>query len=235
MSHLSVIMKDIEGDNYIKICISWLVFKLHNYGMPCTLKEMFSSGLDVSMINNCVGVQRAMRKRYWCGHSYGPCNNDTRWLHTLFDSYVSIVYENLVSLQQDINQSHHSQQSSCGHPKGVCYRVYTQLEPWLFAHLSKPQPYNGNKTVLILKISTLISVNCGKIFRLNICQVVSKAVLSDIWIQHDKGHPRRSHKDPEGEWRYSSIVSLTSALDGSGCSTPRSGRFTPRKDPVPIV
>ena len=30
-------------------------------------------------------------------------------------------------------------------------------------------------------------------------------------------------------------LSLTSALDGGGLSTPRLGRFTPAKDPVPIV
>jgi hypothetical protein len=35
---------------------------------------------------------------------------------------------------------------------------------------------------------------------------------------------------------YSSILSLTSAIDGVGLSTPRPCRFTPRKrDPVPIV
>jgi hypothetical protein len=34
---------------------------------------------------------------------------------------------------------------------------------------------------------------------------------------------------------YSSTLSLTSVLDGSGWSTPRPGRFTPGKDPVPIV
>jgi hypothetical protein len=34
---------------------------------------------------------------------------------------------------------------------------------------------------------------------------------------------------------YSSTLSLTSALDGGGWSTPRPGRFTPGKDPVPIV
>ena len=34
---------------------------------------------------------------------------------------------------------------------------------------------------------------------------------------------------------YSSTLSLTSALDGGGGSAPRPGRFTPRKDPVPIV
>ena len=34
---------------------------------------------------------------------------------------------------------------------------------------------------------------------------------------------------------YSSTLPSTSALDGSGWSTPRPGRFTRRKDPVPIV
>ena len=39
----------------------------------------------------------------------------------------------------------------------------------------------------------------------------------------------RDHEGPEGEWRYRSSLSLTSALDGSGWSKPRSGRFTPGK------
>ena len=34
---------------------------------------------------------------------------------------------------------------------------------------------------------------------------------------------------------YSSTLPLTWALDGGGWSTPRCGRFTPGKDPVPIV
>ena len=34
---------------------------------------------------------------------------------------------------------------------------------------------------------------------------------------------------------YSSTLSLNSALDGGGWSTPRPGRFTPGKDLVPIV
>jgi len=50
-----------------------------------------------------------------------------------------------------------------------------------------------------------------------------------------KVHPRTCHEDPKGEWKYSSTLSLTSALDGGGWSTPRSYRFTPGKDPVPIV
>jgi hypothetical protein len=35
--------------------------------------------------------------------------------------------------------------------------------------------------------------------------------------------------------RYSSTLSLTSALDGGGWSTPRPGRLTPEKSPVAFV
>jgi hypothetical protein len=45
----------------------------------------------------------------------------------------------------------------------------------------------------------------------------------------DKSHPRTGHEGPEGEM-YSSTLSWTSTLD-EGWSTPRPGRFTPRKRP----
>jgi len=38
-----------------------------------------------------------------------------------------------------------------------------------------------------------------------------------------------------GSRGIASTLSLTSTLDGSGWSTPRSSRFTPGKDPVPIL
>jgi hypothetical protein len=41
-----------------------------------------------------------------------------------------------------------------------------------------------------------------------------------------KGHPGTGHEGPEGKQRYSSILSLTSALDGCGFLMPRSGFFT---------
>ena len=50
-----------------------------------------------------------------------------------------------------------------------------------------------------------------------------------------KVHPRTGHEGPDGEKRYSSTLSLTSALDRGGWSTPRPGRSAPRKDSVPIV
>jgi hypothetical protein len=51
-----------------------------------------------------------------------------------------------------------------------------------------------------------------------------------------KIHPRTSHEDPEGEYTYSSIFSLTSTLDGIGWLTPRPDPFTPgEREPVPIL
>jgi hypothetical protein len=48
--------------------------------------------------------------------------------------------------------------------------------------------------------------------------------------------PRTGHEGPEGELRYSSTLSLTSALDEGRWSTPRPGRFTPGKEtPVRII
>ena len=46
---------------------------------------------------------------------------------------------------------------------------------------------------------------------------------------------RTGHKGPEGEWRYNSSLSLTSALDGGGLLTPRSYSSAAWNDPVPIV
>ena len=43
-------------------------------------------------------------------------------------------------------------------------------------------------------------------------------------------HPVTCHESPEGSYRYSSTISLTSVLDEGGWSTPRPGRFTPGKE-----
>jgi hypothetical protein len=51
-----------------------------------------------------------------------------------------------------------------------------------------------------------------------------------------KFDPRTGHEGSDEDYRYNSAVSLTLALDGDRCSTPRPGRLTPReRDPVPIV
>jgi hypothetical protein len=42
-----------------------------------------------------------------------------------------------------------------------------------------------------------------------------------------KVRPRKGHQGPERENNYSFTLSLTSALDGGGWSTPCRGRFIP--------
>jgi hypothetical protein len=45
-----------------------------------------------------------------------------------------------------------------------------------------------------------------------------------------KVRPRIGHEGPDGEYMYTSILSLTSALDGRGWLTKRLGRFAPGKE-----
>ena len=47
--------------------------------------------------------------------------------------------------------------------------------------------------------------------------------------QKSKAYPTTGHEGPEGEKRYRSTLSLTSALDGGGSLTPSPSRFTPEK------
>jgi hypothetical protein len=44
-----------------------------------------------------------------------------------------------------------------------------------------------------------------------------------------KIHPRKAHECPEGEWRFSSTLSLTSALDGVGGQRHASAALPPGK------
>lgn len=45
-----------------------------------------------------------------------------------------------------------------------------------------------------------------------------------------KVHPVTGHEGPEVEWKYSSICSLTSVLDGGRCLMPYLSHFTPGKE-----
>ena len=74
---------------------------------------------------------------------------------------------------------------------------------------------------LPLENSILFSPTCGE-------RIATGKCTTEV-------HPRTGHGDPEVEQKYSSTLSLTSALGRGGWSTPRPGRFTPGKDPVPIV
>jgi hypothetical protein len=50
-----------------------------------------------------------------------------------------------------------------------------------------------------------------------------------------QGHPITGHESPEREQRYSSIISLTWAIDGVGGQRHAPAALPPGKDPVPIA
>ena len=84
----------------------------------------------------------------------------------------------------------------------------------------------------------LSSSSSSYIFRYKISALKSfTSALSEDYFMLPvvKINPRTGHEDPEREQMYSSTFPSTSALDGGGWSKPRTGRFTPGKDPVPIV
>ena len=51
----------------------------------------------------------------------------------------------------------------------------------------------------------------------------------------EKFHYRTGNEAPKAEQRYICALSLTSAVDGGGCSTSRFGRFTHANEPVPTL
>jgi len=48
-------------------------------------------------------------------------------------------------------------------------------------------------------------------------------------------YPKTGHGSPDGEYRHSSTLSLTSALDGEGGQRHVPAAFPQERDPVPIV
>jgi len=75
---------------------------------------------------------------------------------------------------------------------------------------------------------TLCSETCSKISCLAPCLCVQYHKLTEA---NDTctiiAQPRTGHEGPEGEYRYASTLSLTSALDGAGWSIPRLCRSLP--------
>ena len=63
----------------------------------------------------------------------------------------------------------------------------------------------------------------------------SNGNVSYLYKGKGRGHPRTGHEGPEGEQVCSYTLPLTSALDGVDGQRHSPGRFTPRKDPVPIA
>ena len=73
-------------------------------------------------------------------------------------------------------------------------------------------------------------INCG-IEKCQLCRIIAKIVPEK---RKGKGLHSQGYEGPEGV-TFITLLSLTSALNVGGRSTPRPSRFTPGKDRVPIV
>jgi hypothetical protein len=67
----------------------------------------------------------------------------------------------------------------------------------------------------------------------HILQFLSTSTTNKVHVHKSVVHPITCHGGPDRVQRYSSTLSLTSALDEGGWLTPRPGRFIPENDPVP--
>jgi hypothetical protein len=68
------------------------------------------------------------------------------------------------------------------------------------------------------------------------CKTVIWMDLNCVYSQlKSKIHHRTGHERPDREERYSSTISLTSALERDGWLTPRPGSFIPRINPISAV
>ena len=100
------------------------------------------------------------------------------------------------------------------------YGIILTLKYSLFKHKQELCHHVYNKPEQLKKIALRVTLN----------KIIITTTLLNIRV-----HPRRGHEGPEGEWRYNPTLSLTSALDEGGQSTPHPGRFTPRNDLILIV
>jgi hypothetical protein len=98
----------------------------------------------------------------------------------------------------------------------------------MFVVISFIQLHNSTTSVLVTEVHNL--------YWPHVCTVATRIPPAD---QHStcsllikgKGHPRTGHEGPEGEYKYSSTLSLTLVLDGDGWPTPWLATFPPGKRP----
>ena len=81
-------------------------------------------------------------------------------------------------------------------------------------------------TVLIKKTTHFNTLTLSNQYQFKGISVLNRAQKCKLFLVR----PTTGYDGPDGEYRYSSTLSLTLALDWGGWSTPRPGRFTRRKE-----
>ena len=90
---------------------------------------------------------------------------------------------------------------------------------------------SGLKVTLCCRAFT-VTLCCQTLTVTLCCQTLTVTTVI-VQYQHVKVKANSfitGHEEEEGEYRYSSALSLTSAVDGGGWSTPHLSRFTPGKE-----
>ena len=104
----------------------------------------------------------------------------------------------------------------------------------LYRRLGGPQVCSGREQ----KISLQLGFDLGTVQHVASSykdrSIPTTVIIIIITIIEVNSPCNKTHR-PRGYVDYSSTLSLTTALDGGGWSTSRTGRFTSGKDPLPII
>ena len=118
------------------------------------------------------------------------------------------------------------------------WRTFTVLAPYNAAPHNRYQPQPAepvqhttcsNTRLVLLKMGIMMPETCWESID-NKHLTVASCWFSVSLHEICKGHSRTNHEDPNGKYRYTSIRSLTSAVDGGGWLTLHFGRLTPGKE-----
>ena len=116
--------------------------------------------------------------------------------------------------------------------------LFTNIQGYNTEHIFFLQVYDHNGGHILSRIAGTLLIDSRRI--VFYCVHNHDGVQCNVKYFHDfeakvNFTVEKNNEFPEEEQRYSSTLSLTSALHGDGWSTPRPGHFTSSNDPIPIV
>jgi hypothetical protein len=91
-------------------------------------------------------------------------------------------------------------------------------------------PCRNSSTEIAVVLSAAWSLDRGSVpVKMQESVFTETKTFMSVYVE-GRVHSRTGHEGPEGEQKYNSTLSLTSALEGGWWSTPRLGCFTPWKE-----
>ena len=109
-------------------------------------------------------------------------------------------------------------------------QIHTFFKPvyqtWSLAVISSSLPEVSRHYSVLVTILKLLNVST---FTVPVHIFIKSTLPKKVKVK-SKVHPVTRHEGPEMEWKYSSICSLTSVLDGGRRLMPHLSQFTPGKE-----